>query len=213
MQHCLQSTLAQGAWSLSTMSSGLTWSYLECPSSSVHHIGREWPGGGSQRTKSWVQRIPGPRSEEKSLKEVGMFIWQEKICCQKTSSCNKSIKRLGIAVDRGYTLCIQKQNQTWSMTGPVAMSSVFGFGELRKPTCPSMGPHGLCSWDVSQLLPSSSFSRWAKVQLLMQHGSIHNFADILKFERSSGGCGQVAVQLCQFKRSQEGDSWFQQSVS
>lgn len=46
----------------------------------------------------------------------------------------------------------------------------------------------------------------------MQHGLINNFANILKFERSSGACGQVAAQLCQFKGSQGSDSWFQQSV-
>lgn len=45
----------------------------------------------------------------------------------------------------------------------------------------------------------------------MQHGSIHSFENILKFERSSGACGQVAARLCQFKGSQGGD-WFQQSV-
>lgn len=98
-----------------TLSGVCVWfGYLKCVSSlviwnvfwfqCVTLEGKHWPVGGSQRTKPWGEKIPGPVSEEKSLKEVGMFI-----CCQKAS--DKFIKRLGFVVDQEHGMCTKNRRQ------------------------------------------------------------------------------------------------------
>lgn len=48
-------------------------------------------------------------------------------------------KEAGVTVDQDYRLCIQKQNKTWSMTGPVAMSSGLRVGGTQET---DMSQHG-----------------------------------------------------------------------